>query len=223
MIRHPETEANVRKVLYGRTDSWYSPKGLASIDWVLEQTAGLEIEQIYSSSLRRASYLAEKIAEYHSRGKNKELLTVQYDDRLLERNFGILENKSYQEARELYGEAFDDLWKDVAHFPVPQGETLSEVKTRVTEFLEDLKNGRDLGIPFEEMRVRDPVGGMEPENREEKVVLVVAHSMVIRSMLAAIMDIPLARVWHFDLRPAGMVEILFHHRRGMITRLINPK
>ena len=54
LIRHPETEANAKRLIYGRTESEYTEKGRASVATVVEQLSQIDIHMIYSSPLKRA-------------------------------------------------------------------------------------------------------------------------------------------------------------------------
>lgn len=62
-IRHPETEANVKRLIYGKTESEYSDRGRASVNAVVEQLSNKKIDAIYSSPRKRAADLAEAIAK----------------------------------------------------------------------------------------------------------------------------------------------------------------
>jgi alpha-ribazole phosphatase len=218
-IRHPETEANVRKVIYGRTDSWYSPKGEASVALVTERLRDLEIDRIYASPLKRAAFLAEEITVDHNRRREGEPLKVAHDDRLIEMNFGIFENKSNQEAKELYGEGFEKLWQDFLNFKIPGGENLTQVRDRVVDFLKEICAQEPVGRSLAEELKEDPIGALEPAKTTEITLVIVAHSLVIRSALSWFLNISLEDIWHIDIKPAGMVEILYRNGYAMLTKL----
>lgn len=216
-IRHPETEANVKKLIYGRTESKYSPKGEASVDWVLDQLSSKHIDRIYASPLKRAAYLAEKIAERHTSS-----LEVVLDERLMEMNFGDFENKTNDEARILYGDGFELFWNDFANFKIPNGETLGDVRDRITEFLRELKGKQPSDKSIEEMIKDDPIGTLEPKTDNEETIVIVAHSLVIRSAFSFLMNIPLEEIWHIDIKPASITEIIYRHNYGILSKLISP-
>lgn len=218
-IRHPETEANVRKVIYGRTDSWYSPKGEASVALVTELLSEVPIDRIYASPLKRAAFLAEQITALHNTRRKENLLKVVYDDRLIEMDFGIFENKSNQEAKELYGEGYEQLWQDLANFEIPEGENLTQVKERVVDFLKEICALEPAGRPLAEKLKEDPIGALEPSKTKEITLVIVAHSLVIRSALSWFLNISIEDIWHIDIKPAGMVEILYRNGYAMLTKL----
>ena len=65
MIRHPKTEANERKLVYGWTDALYSEAGKATIPWIVEKLHDVKVDRIYTSPLTRTRLLAEAIATDH--------------------------------------------------------------------------------------------------------------------------------------------------------------
>lgn len=217
LVRHPETEANAKRLIYGRTESEYTEKGRASIAAVVEQLSNVEIHSIYASPLKRAANLAEAIAEGHSRDSRK--LEVIIEDRLQEMHFGIFENKTNEEAREMYGDGFDHFLHDFANFVVPEGESLSQVRDRVVEFLKELLASESTRETFEEMVKQDPVKAIERWNAESKTVVIVAHSLVIRGALSWLLNIPLNEIWHIDIKPAAIVEVSYRGGYGFLTGL----
>lgn len=218
-IRHPETEANVRKVIYGRTDSWYSPKGEDSVPLVIAYLKDVEIDSLYASPLKRASYLAEQIAMDHNRRRTTEPLVPAIDERLIEMHFGIFENKSNQEAKELYGDGYENLWLDLPNFQIPEGETLTQVKERVVDFLKEVCAKEPIGKSMLERLEEDPIGSMEAVAQKEQTIVIVAHALVIRGALSWLMNIPLSDIWHIDIKPANLLEVIYRNGFAMLTRL----
>ena len=216
-IRHPETEANVKRLIYGRTESEYSDRGRASVNAVVEQLADTKIDAIYTSPRKRAADLATAIAEGHSSDSHR--LNVITEDRIQEMHFGIFENMTTGDARKMYGEGFDDFWHNFADFRVPEGETLSQVKDRTVAFLQELLASDASQESFEELMKKDPIKAIDQRHVENGTVVIVAHSLVIRSALSWLLDIPLNKVWHIDIKPAAIVEVSYRGRYGFLTGL----
>ncbi len=214
-IRHPETEANVKRLIYGKTESEYSDLGKASVDVVVAQLSGIKIDEIYTSPRKRAANLAVAIAEGHS--TDSRSLKVIMDDRIQEMHFGIFENMTTVEAREMYGEGFDDFWHNFADFRVPEGETLSQVKDRTVEFLQELLADDASLESFEELMKKDPIKAIDQRYMENGTVVIVAHSLVIRSALSWLLDIPLNKIWHIDIKPAAIIEVSYRGGYGFLT------
>ncbi len=216
-IRHPETEANVKRLIYGKTESEYSDRGRASVNAVVEQLSNKKIDAIYSSPRKRAADLAEAIATSHS--SDSCILNVRIEDRIQEMHFGIFENKTTREAREMYGEGFNDFWHNFAEFQVPEGETLSQVKERTVAFLQELLASETSSESFEELMKKDPIKAIDQQYVESGTVVIVAHSLVIRSALSWLLDIPLNKIWHIDIKPAAIVEVSYRGGYGFLTGL----
>jgi broad specificity phosphatase PhoE len=219
-VRHPETEANVKKLIYGRTDSAYSERGKASVDLVVDRLSQLKIDKIFSSPLRRAAFLADAIAKSHqNEGKKIEVIE---DSRLQEMDFGLFENKTDEEARAIYGEGFHRFWVDFPSFQVPEGENLGQVRDRTVEFIKEISAPALSGKSFEEMMMEDPAKVINQQKDIGQIIVIVAHSLVIKSALSFLLNMPLDNIWHIDVEPAGIVEVSYHNGFGILTGLNNP-
>lgn len=209
-IRHPETMANVNKLIYGRTESNYSKVGEASIPWVVEQMREICIDEMYVSPLLRTRYLAEQIAKSH------DFAQMNFEDRILEMNFGIFENMTNKEARVSYPKEYEALMNDYSHFQIPEGESFLMVQERVKRFLKELQDRE------EKERERVESEGDKPREMPEKTIVIVAHSMVIRSALAYLLNIDLERIWHIKMNPASIVDVDYRYGYAMLQQLKSP-
>lgn len=192
-VRHPQTQANVARVIYGRTESEYSPQGKQSIPGIVARLEGIRPDRIYASPLKRTAYLAQRIAEHH------RVEDIRFEDRLLEMNFGIFENKSVEEAKAIRGEHYEKLMADYNHYVIPGGESFLEVKARAKEFLEELSE------------------------EEAGTCIIVAHSMVIRGALSHLLEIPLDAIWHLRIEPGSVVDVAYDYNYGMLQGLYLPE
>ena len=183
LIRHPQTEALQKKIIYGQSESPLTPEGEASIAWVSEKLKTLDLFALYSSPQQRAKRLADGIAQHHPG------IAVITDERIREMHCGIYEQMRIEELLTLDDE---DAKQFLAEFGVHRpkgGENFEDVKARTASFLEDMKAlsaGKDCG---------------------ERPIAVVSHAMAIRSMLSHLLDYPLRDIWHFDLQPSVILEI----------------
>lgn len=215
LVRHPETEANAKRIIYGRSDSPYSEKGKASVDRVAKELADVKIDEIYSSPLPRAANLAKAIAEGHNKGLSKS--DIIKDDRIKEMYFGQFENKTNEEAREIYGDGYDRFWHDFVNFQVPGGENFHQVKDRTVDFLKEIIPMNMPKESFEELMKEDPGKALNLHDRDSKTILIVAHSIVIRGALSFLLDVSLEWIWHVDVKPASIIEISYHRGFGILT------
>lgn len=133
LIRHGVTIYNEEAKYLGRTDVPLSPAGLAQAHLVGQRLMSKGIETIYTSPLIRAKKTAEIIAEYTS--APVEVLTD-----LQEIDFGCFEGKTYREIKSEFGKIID-LWLENPHeVEIPEGEAVSEIRSRVLRLKEFISN-----------------------------------------------------------------------------------
>jgi probable phosphoglycerate mutase len=123
-VRHGETEWNRIGRHQGHLDSPLTQRGTQQARAMAEALSGMAIQAVYSSDLGRARQTAEIIA---ARLPSR----VHYDERLRERNYGILEGLTLSEFREKYASGDPE-------YKVPEGESLRQKYLRNVECVEDL-------------------------------------------------------------------------------------
>lgn len=200
-VRHPETEALVKKIIYGRTNSPYTEKGKKSILWVTDQLLREDIAHIYSSPLDRTRTLAEEIAKTHTG------LSLVIDERITEMGVGILEQMTLKEARDVHPEHVTPFLEDFGNHKIPGSELFSEVKQRVSEFLQEII------LKEEEWR---------KEGHPERPIVVVSHSMAIRAALAYLFDVELSALWHIKINPAAIIKVKYRDGFALLEGLADP-
>jgi len=132
LVRHPETVANKKKLIYGWTESEYSEKGEKQFEKVIESLKDEKIDIAFSSPLLRAKKLGEKLAKAH----NLECTII---EDLKEMNFGIFENMTYDEIQGKYSKQWDELITNYKDYQIPDGESAEQVYNRATKFIEGIK------------------------------------------------------------------------------------
>lgn len=131
MLRHGETEDNIKKV-FSRDDTRLTEKGIKQIEDIKESIEGLNYNKVYYSPLKRTVETLRKL----------ELDGIE-ELRIREINFGIFTGENYPGILELYPEE-SKLWvEDSKNYKIPKGESLLEVYTRVVEFLEEIARGKE--------------------------------------------------------------------------------
>ncbi len=132
IVRHGLSEAN-KQDFVGGPDTPLAEEGLKQADELAERLAGLDIDAVYSSTMKRAKDTALPLA----RKLNKEIIC---DKRLGEVDFGSFAGKPHPEMEKVVGktprELFDSYSYDLSAWG---GETSKEVETRVKSFLNDLR------------------------------------------------------------------------------------
>jgi broad specificity phosphatase PhoE len=131
IIRHPETEANVGNLIYGRTESAYTPKGLADMDWVLNALADRSVDVVYTSPMQRTARLALAIS-----AQNR--CPISESTALLEMHFGIFENMTRDQAKTRFPDYFEQYMADYSRYRIQDGESFEDVRVRFSAFISPL-------------------------------------------------------------------------------------
>jgi len=177
LIRHGETEGNLRPTALGATDLSLNERGRRQAQTLARVFALERPDAIYTSPLNRARETAEIINQKH--GLSLELLPD-----LRERNFGIWENLPVEEIRSRYEAEYAAWEQDLADYVIPEGESAREVYERNT-------------------RAIDAITKNHPEGR----VLVVTHLGCIRNILAHLLGMELAGAWRFQANTGSICRL----------------
>ena len=90
LVRHGESECNVQRRLYGRTDCSLTEKGCRQAREVGEKLAGEHIDLCISSPLIRAAETARLALAGRS-------VRIELDDGLMEQDMGEFENRPFEQ------------------------------------------------------------------------------------------------------------------------------
>jgi 2,3-bisphosphoglycerate-dependent phosphoglycerate mutase len=132
VFRHAQTTDNARGIFSGWRDSILTAKGLAQSRQIAGQLKGEQIDYAFTSHLKRARKTLEIVLESHPG------VPVFFDDRLIERCYGLLQGKSKRKAANERPEWFAKIHRGY-DFPPPEGESLKMVENRTLPFLAELK------------------------------------------------------------------------------------
>ncbi len=125
IVRHGQTEANVKHLFNGRNQRDLTDFGVKQAKTLSSQMKNLNIDLIFCSPLKRTIHTANIL--------NVNDLDIIIDDRLIERDFGSFTLKSV------------DLIKDKSKLysleenEIEEVESYKSVYTRVSNFIEELK------------------------------------------------------------------------------------
>lgn len=133
-VRHGQTDHNAARLIQGRNDPSLNQTGLAQAKSLARQLMDQPFELIISSPLKRARQTAEVIAEQTGR-------PVQFDERLMERDFGGLQNQPYDRLRCLPGSGLPDFFCDA--YGEYQVEPMADMLARVSDFLSEIAGWPD--------------------------------------------------------------------------------
>lgn len=122
-VRHGETLWNIQGKIQGSEDSPLTPNGRKQAEELAKRIVQYIPKAVYSSDLHRAQTTAKYIAD--------ELgLAVVIDKRLRERNMGVLEGLSWEEALNKYGDVRKKAMTD-GSFALPGGESMNGCQDRM--------------------------------------------------------------------------------------------
>ena len=128
MVRHGESETNVRKVFTGQLDAPLTDAGRQQAKLMAQYLDAYKVDKIYASSLERAMETARAIAL-------RQNCPVENRDELMEINSGLWQGLTFTEIAEKYPQNYA-LWKENIGSATPEeGETCAQLYQRVIAFL----------------------------------------------------------------------------------------
>jgi len=131
LVRHGQTDLNIKKVYYGFTDVTLNELGKIQCEKVREKLCEVNFDVVISSPLKRTMESAQIISCL-----NRSQI-ISYEG-LKELNFGSWENKHFKDIEKEY-EVEWKLWiSDWINFSFPQGENFKALYTRVKVCLEEI-------------------------------------------------------------------------------------
>jgi broad specificity phosphatase PhoE len=123
LVRHGAPHPRWSGICYGRTDVGLGPQGRAQGRQAVGRLAEEPIHRLYTSHLRRARWLADRIA-------GCQRIEPIVEPALAERNFGDWEARSWDEIHAESGPAMEGLIRDPKGFRPGGGETTAELAAR---------------------------------------------------------------------------------------------
>lgn len=182
LLRHGDkAEGDYHNPSLKHQDPPLSDKGRQQSRAVANYFAQTHISSIYVSSYTRTLQTAQPIAEL------KQIQPIE-DPRLNEIDNGYVNEMSPQEFEKAYPEVWKQYVARTADFRFPGGETGQDVRSRISEFLEEILkiHGKDN-------------------------ILIVSHDGLIRVCMTYILDIPVYRRGDFGIDPCGLTQFEYQY------------
>jgi probable phosphoglycerate mutase len=166
LIRHGETAHNLDGIFQGQLDTPLTERGHEQARQTGAALANVGFSRIYASDLRRAADTALAMAGQVGN-------SVQFDPRLRELHYGVLQGVRYSEFREVLAQhGMDVEWGQGVFsqrgIAAPGGESLDDLLTRLNTFTDEL------------LANTDALGD----------VAVVAHGGSLRTLLTSFLGMP---------------------------------
>lgn len=136
LVRHGESEGNIKHLVYGHTDHPLTEKGRNQIPQIVEILRNYPLTKIISSPLVRAKAIGEGIGAAFE-------LPLETDDRLKEINFGKYEDISSEKVQDMLGEEYYKLIGFFDDYIIPEGENQKDFLLRVQNFVDELLQKED--------------------------------------------------------------------------------
>jgi len=189
LVRHAESQWNPIGRYQGLLDPELSERGKVQAELLGRALQKEKIDVIYSSPLKRTYQTALEIAKRHN-------LKVIEDRRIIEIDHGVWSGMLVEEVQRKYPEAFRTWLEEPHKVKFDGGESLDDVLKRVKEFLEFVK-----------------------QTHKNQTVVAVSHTVPIRTMLCALLEIDLSNFWTFGCDNASYTVINMEEKRNVIVKL----
>ena len=182
LIRHGETEWNSQKRMQGHSNSDLSSVGQAQIQALGQWLKNVPFDLIYSSDSLRAKQTAEAITQFSGH-------ELQFDQRLREKNLGVFEGLTSEEARERHPEVFRLFKTAGSKYVIDEGESTQQLQDRALEIVN-------------EIRIKHP----------EERVLLVTHGGFIRVVMKHSLGLSLETPTRFLIRNTGVFRLVWEDK-----------
>ena len=182
LIRHGETEWNSQQRMQGHSNSDLSSVGQAQIQALGQWMKIVPFDQIYSSDSLRAKQTAEAITQFSGH-------ELKIDLRLREKNLGVFEGLTSEEARERHPEVFRLFKTAGSKYVIDEGESTQQLQDRALEIVE-------------EIRIKHP----------EERVLLVTHGGFIRVVMKHSLGLSLETPTRFLIRNTGVFRLVWEDK-----------
>jgi len=182
LIRHGETEWNSQQRMQGHSNSDLSSVGQAQIQSLGQWMKNVPFDHIYSSDSLRAKHTAEAITQFSGH-------KLKIDLRLREKNLGVFEGLTSEEARERHPEVFRLFKTAGSKYVIDEGESTQQLQDRALEIVD-------------EIRIKHP----------EEHVLLVTHGGFIRVVMKHSLGLSLETPTRFLIRNTGVFRLVWEDK-----------
>jgi len=189
IVRHAESQWNPLGRYQGLLDPELTERGKAQAEALAYELRKEEVTRIYSSPLKRTYQTAKILSD-------KLGVPLYREERVIEIDHGKWSGMLVDEVKEKYPEEFEMWIKEPHRIKFEGGESLEDVLNRVREFLNHVRN-----------------------KHEDETVVVVSHTVPIRCMYCALLDIDLSRFWSFGCDNASYTVVLMEDGRNVLQKL----
>ncbi len=134
LVRHGESQANISKRYSGITDVELSLLGRNQACIAGANLKTFKISHVFSSPLKRALDTAKIISKQINFNENEIII----EKNLMEVNFGLFENMTWEEMQVTYKEETERWIREKLKYRFPQGESYEDVIERICLFTDKI-------------------------------------------------------------------------------------
>jgi probable phosphoglycerate mutase len=174
IVRHGQTEWNIKGIRQGNLDSRLTERGLAQAKALAQRLARERFSALYSSDLGRALQTASEVSSV----TGHKIIT---DARLRERHLGIFQGLSGEEIRQRHPEEYKLHRSLAADYVIPGGESVKQQVARNIAYLNEIGE-KHLG----------------------ETIVVVTHGGVLSGLFRHTFSIPFNAPRRFEFTNAGL-------------------
>jgi probable phosphoglycerate mutase len=174
IVRHGQTEWNIRGIRQGNLDSRLTEKGLAQAKALAQRLARERFTALYSSDLGRAMQTAQEVSSV----TGHEIIT---DARLRERHLGIFQGLSGEQIKQKHPEEYKLHRTLGPDYVIPGGESVQQQVARNIGYLNEIGE-KHLG----------------------ETIVVVTHGGVLSGLFRHTFSIPFNAPRRFEFTNAGL-------------------
>lgn len=132
LLRHGVTKLNIRNCFQGKTDEPLNSLGKKQAQLMANRLKQVNFDVIFTSPAKRAYETSQIIFA-------KRKIPLYKHDGLTEINFGLWEGLTYKQIKAKYPIEVTKWEEDALNFAPPQGETLKDIFSRLSSFIERIK------------------------------------------------------------------------------------
>lgn len=171
LVRHGKSEWNNLGLWTGWKDIPLNEQGIKDAQDAGQQLKDIRIDMAFVSKLQRAKQTLDHILKTLT-SPNSPTIPITQTEAVNERNYGIYTGKNKWEIKEQIGEQEFQKLRRSWDYPIPEGETMKDVYSRVAPFYEQtilpkLKMGKNIIIVAHGNSLRALVKHLENLSKEQ--------------------------------------------------------
>jgi len=192
LIRHGETEANVAGLYSGHAPTPLTPKGLAQAQTLGGLLSEVLFDRVLCSALERAQQTAERVLE-------RREITIETTPLLNEMFFGDWEMRHHRDLAREDPQNYAAWCNDWQNAIPTNGEGFQAFSARIEQVIAHLADIKD-----------------------QQNILLVSHQGVLSLLIARLLKMPAASLWHFRV-DQGCWSAIDMHEDFATLRVLNSR